>query len=376
LRRVLKLVKKEFIQLLRDRQLLPVVFVLPIVQLILFGYVVRTEIKNIATIVVDHDKTAESRQLIKDFTNAGYFTVVERTNSEQRIVAALDSERASFGLIIPKGYQAALKAEKTAEVMLILDGSDSNAAAQVQSFATRIVAARSSALLVKKLERLKGMATKVASVESRIRVWYNPDLKSVDYMVPGLIGFILTLLTTILTSTAIVREKERGTLEQLIVTPIKRWELILGKVLPFATLGFLEVVVVIFVGVIWFKIPLRGSLFLLLLLCGIFLFATVGQGLLISTLARTLHEAQVTVWFFMLPSMLLSGFIFPIENMPRVIQLLTYLIPLRYFLVMVRGIFLKGVGLAVLWDQVLILLGLGVIIFILSVLRFHKKLAD
>jgi ABC-2 type transport system permease protein len=374
--RVLKLVKKEFIQLLRDRQLLPVVFVLPIVQLILFGYVVRTEIKNIATIVVDQDKTAESRQLIKDFTNAGYFTVVERTNSEQRIITALDSERASFGLIIPQGYQAALKAEKTAEVMLILDGSDSNAAAQAQSFATRIVAARSSSLLVKKLERLKGVATKVASVESRIRVWYNPDLKSVDYMVPGLIGFILTLLTTILTSTAIVREKERGTLEQLIVTPIKRWELILGKVLPFAILGFLEVVVVIFVGVIWFKVPLRGSLFLLLLLCGIFLFATVGQGLLISTLARTLHEAQVTVWFFMLPSMLLSGFIFPIENMPRVIQLLTYLIPLRYFLIMVRGIFLKGVGLAVLWDQVLILLGLGVIIFILSVLRFHKKLAD
>jgi ABC-2 type transport system permease protein len=376
LRRVLKLAKKEFIQLLRDRQLLPVVFVLPIVQLILFGYVVRTEIKNIATIVVDHDKTIESRRLIKDFTNAGYFTIVEESNKEKRIITALDSEQASFALIIPKGYQAALKAGKTVEVMLILDGSDSNAAAQVQSFASRIVAARSTSLLVKKLERLKGVATKVASVESRIRVWYNPDLKSVDYMVPGLIGFILTLLTTILTSTAIVREKERGTLEQLIVTPIKRWELILGKVLPFATLGFLEVVVVIFVGVIWFKIPLRGSLFLLLLLCGIFLFATVGQGLLISTLARTLHEAQVTVWFFMLPSLLLSGFIFPIENMPRFIQLLTYLIPLRYFLVMVRGVFLKGVGLAVLWDQVLILLSFGIIIFILSILRFQKKLAD
>jgi ABC-2 type transport system permease protein len=195
-------------------------------------------------------------------------------------------------------------------------------------------------------------------------------------MVPGLIGMIITMITTIITSVAIVKERERGTLEQLIVTPIKRWELIMGKVLPFVVITFIEIGLVIGVGVWWFGVPFRGNIFLLLALCVAFLFTTVGQGLFVSTISRTQHQAQMTAWFLMMPSMMLSGFIFPIANMPKVIQLFTYVIPLRYFLVIVRGIFLKGVGMAALWDQVLILSLLGIFIFGVSALRFQKRFAD
>lgn len=376
MRRVLLLAKKEIIQLLRDRRLLPLVFIAPVIQLILFGYVVQTEVKNIGVVLVDHDRSQESRIMAEKFTNAGYFTIVARADSEQEMPDFIRSDAATLGLIIPKGFEQSIKAGKTAELMLALDGSDANVGMQAMQYAQRIIAARSQELTAKRLGSMRGIIAKVSTVEPRIRVWYNPDLKSVNYMVPGLIGLILTVITTIITSVAIVKERERGTLEQLIVTPIKRWELILGKILPFVGIAFVEILIITLIGVLWFGVPLRGSILLLLALCVAFLFTTIGQGLFVSTISRTQHQAQMTAWFFMMPAMMLSGFIFPIENMPRAIQLITYIVPLRYFLVIVRGIFLKGVGLAELWSQVLILSVLGVLIVAVSVFRFQKRFAD
>ncbi|MHB8840929.1 MAG: ABC transporter permease [Candidatus Aquicultor sp.] len=376
MKRVLMLAKKEIIQLLRDRRMLPLVFVAPILQLLLFGYVVQTEVKNIGIVLVDHDRTAESKVIAEKLTNGGYFEIEERVDSERSMPELIRSDKATLGVIIPQGYQAAIKAGRTAEIMLVLDGSDANTGVQAQQYASRIIAARAQEIMGRKLSAMKAIIPRIATVEPRVRVWYNPDLKSVNYMVPGLIGLILTIITTIITSVAVVKERERGTLEQLIVTPVKRWELIMGKVLPFVGIAFIEVGLIMSVGMLWFKVPFRGNIFLLLALCLAFLFTTVGQGLFVSTISRTQHQAQMTAWFFMMPAVMLSGFMFPIENMPKVIQLLTYVIPLRYFLVIVRGIFLKGVGMEALWSQVLVLSLLGVFIFGVSVLRFQKRFAD
>lgn len=374
--RILMLARKEILQLLRDKRLLPLAFVAPLLQLILFGYVVQTEVKDIGMVVADYDRTVESRIMAEKFANTGYFEIVKRVNSETDIPAYLRSDKATLGLIIPKGFEHSIKNGRIAELMLVLDGSDANTGVQAQQYAMRIIAARSQELVNGRFSTINTLSTKIANVDSRVRVWYNPDLKSVNYMVPGLIGMILTIITTILTSVAIVKERERGTLEQLVVTPIKRWELILGKVLPYVIISFIEVALVISLGVAWFGVPFRGNILLLLALCVAFLFTTVGQGLLVSTVSRTQHQAQMTAWFFMMPAIMFSGFIFPIENMPKVIQLVTYLVPLRYFLVIVRGIFLKGIGMEELWDQTLILMLLGILIFSISVFRFQKRFAD
>lgn len=371
--RILMLARKEFIQLLRDKRMLPLVFVAPIIQLLLFGYVVQTEVKNIGMVVVDNDKTVESRAITGSFINSGYFTIVKRVDGELEVPKYIRSDKATLGMIIPKGYQNAIKSGRTAELMVVLDGSDATAGVQAQQYASRIVAARSQEIMGRKLNSMKAIIPRISTIEPRVRVWYNPDLKSVNYMVPGLIGLILTMITVLLTSVAIVKERERGTLEQLIVTPIKRWELILGKILPFVVIAFIEIGLIIGVGTLWFGIPFRGNIFLLLALCTAFLFTTVGQGLIISTISRTQHQAQMTAMLFMLPNIMLSGFVFPIENMPKIIQAITYIIPLRYFLVIVRGIFLKGVGMQALWDQVLVLAFLGLLIFSVSVLRFQKR---
>jgi len=374
--RVLILAKKEIIQLLRDKKLLPLVFIAPLIQLILLGYAVQTEVKNIGVVLLDADRTHQSRIIANRFTNAGYFEIVKRVNDESAVRGPLRDDSAKLGIIIPKGFEQDIKAGRNAEIMLIVDGSDANVGVQAQQYATRIIAARSQELMQRRLASIKAVVPNVAVVEPRVRVWYNPDLKSVNFMIPGLIGLIITVITTIITSVAIVKERERGTLEQLIVTPIKRWELILGKILPFIVIAFIEIGLVLAFGVWWFGVPFRGNVLLLLALCTAFLFTTVGQGLLVSTISRTQHQAQMTAWFFMMPAVMLSGFIFPIANMPKVIQLLTYAVPLRYFLVIVRGVFLKGVGINVLWDQVLILTILGVLIFGISVFRFQKRFAD
>lgn len=376
MRRVLMLAKKEFIQLKRDKRMIPLVFIAPLIQLLLFGYVVQTEIKNIDMVVVDSDRSAESRVLTEKFVNAGYFKIAARVDGEAQIAEYIRADKATIGVIIPGGYRDAIASGRTAEVMLVVDGSDSNAGVQAQQFATRIIASRSQELMTKRLAAVRAIAPKISTVEPRVRVWYNPDLKSVNFMIPGLMGLIITIITMLVTSLAIVKERERGTLEQLIVSPISRAELISGKILPFVLIAFIEIGLVLALGIGWFGIPFRGNLLLLLLLCVAFLFTTVGQGLFVSTVSRTQNQALMTTWFFMMPAMMLSGFIFPIANMPVVIQWFTYIVPLRYFLVIVRGIFLKGVGIGALWDEALLLMLLGFLIFGVSVLRFKKRFAD
>ncbi len=372
--RLTYLLKKEFIQLFRDRRLLPLIFVVPLVQLVLFGYVVSTDVKHLSTAVHDQDRSSASRDLIKSFSNAGFFDINYYIASTAEMERLMDKGSVAVVLAIPPDFSKNLKKGQTATIQLIFDGSDSSTANNAMNYASRIVQAKSARIIVKRLA-LQGKGN-VSSLDLRQRVWYNAELKSVNYMVPGLISVILMITTMILTSVAIVREKERGTLEQLIVTPIMRWELILGKTIPFVVVGFVEVVLIILVGKLWFQVPLRGDVGLLLIMCAVFIFNTLGLGLFISTVSHTQQQAMLTSFFFLLPAFLLSGFIFPIENMPRVLQYITYVIPLRYFLVIIRGIFLKGVGLAILWDQALIMAGLGLIIFVLSVLRFQKKLAD
>ncbi|MDP2210896.1 MAG: ABC transporter permease [Candidatus Aquicultor sp.] len=376
MRRILMLAKKEFIQLKRDKRMIPLVFIAPLIQLLLFGYVVQTEIKNIDMVVVDSDRSAESRVLTEKFVNAGYFKIAARVDGEGQIAEYIRADEATIGVIIPSGYRDAIASGRTAEVMLVVDGSDSNAGVQAQQFAVRIIASRSQELMEERLSAVRAIAPKISTVEPRIRVWYNPDLKSVNFMIPGLMGLIITIITTLVTSLAIVKERERGTLEQLIVSPISRAELISGKILPFVLIAFIEIGLVLALGIGWFGVPFRGNVFLLLLLCVAFLFTTVGQGLFVSTVSRTQNQALMTTWFFMMPAMMLSGFIFPIANMPVVIQWFTYVVPLRYFLVIVRGIFLKGVGIGALWDEALMLMLLGVLIFGVSVLRFKKRFAD
>lgn len=373
--RLLHLLKKEFIQLVRDRRLLPLVLVAPVVQLLLFGYVVSTDIKHLSTVVRDQDRSAASRDLVKGFSNAGFFDINYYADSTKEIRRLMDRGDVAVAISIPPDFSRNLKRGETATIQLIFDGSDSSTTNTAANYASRIVQAKSTKIVVQRLARFPGLVG-VGSLDPRLRVRYNEELKSVNYMVPGLISVILMITTMILTSVAIVRERERGTLEQLIVTPITRWELILGKTIPFVLVGFVEVLLIILIGTLWFQVPLRGDVGLLLAMCAVFIFNTLGLGLFISTVSRTQYQATITSFFFLLPAFLLSGFIFPIENMPKVLQYVTYLIPLRYFLVIVRGIFLKGVGLSILWDQALIMAGFGLVIFFLSVLRFQKKFAD
>lgn len=376
MRTVWFILRKEILQALRDRQLLPLIFLIPVMQLIMFGYVATTDIHDIRLYVVDHDRSAASRRLIGRFTDAGLFVPAGRGASDGDVVRALDRGRAQVALVIPPGYSRALAAGDTARVQIVVDGTDSNLGVQAQNYAARIVAAEADELVGERFERIRRLGIQVAAVDARTRVWYNPELASVNFMVPGLIGLLLSIVTVQLTSQAVVKEREAGTLEQLMVTPIARWQLILGKILPFVVLGFIDVIIISVVGVGWFGVPLRGSIGLLLALSAVFLFAILGQGLLVSAVSRNQQQASVTSQIITIPALLLSGFIFPISGMPEWMQMLTYAVPLRYYLVIVRGIFLKGAGLATLWDEVLWLAVLGVVIFAAAAGRFHKRLSD
>jgi ABC-2 type transport system permease protein len=286
----------------------------------------------------------------------------------------LDSGRAQLVVRIPPRFSEDLARNHVAGLQLVLDGSDSMTAGIISGYVNGVVARYSREIAVTRLDRLRRTLPQVPGVEARLRVWYNPELKSANFMVPGVLCTLLLVVTMILTSLAIVKEREIGTLEQLIVTPIHPRELMLGKTLPFVLLGFVDLVLVMTVAVFWFRVPFQGSLLLLLALTATFLLASLGGGLFISTISRTQQQAMVTGFFFMLPSIILSGFMFPIENMPRIIQCLTYVLPLRYFLVIIRGIFLKGNGIDVLWPQALALLALGAAILMLSAVRFTKRL--
>ena len=372
---IFHIITKEFIQFRRDRKMFGLSFVAPVFQLLILGYAANLDVSEIPLIILDQDRTIESRSLIANFTNTGYFKNVGYIERSDEIDHFLDDGHASFALVIPRGFGGKLAAGESSPLQLIADGSETTAGGIGVSYASIIISRFSQDVLLETLQR-RGVTKLPPRLGVEARVWYNPELKSRNFMVPSVLGLLLMVLTMILTSLAIVKEKELGTLEQLVVTPIRSHQLILGKIAPFLIIGLIDVVLVVGVARLFFGLELKGDFWLLFLLNIIFLMTTLGLGLFVSTMAHTQQQAMMTsIFFIMLPMMFFSGFVFPIENMPRIIQGVSYLMPLRYFFVIVRGLFLKGVGLDVLWPQALALFGFGVIILSLSVAKFRKRLS-
>ena len=374
---------KEFIQILQDPRMKAVIFVMPVLQLIVFGYAVTTDVVEIPTAVADFEGSAQTREMVRRFEGSGYFKVIRRPESAAALRELVDRGVVKAALQFDPGFTKDLMRGRTVAVQVIVDGTDSNTASVVMDYANRIIVqynqeASRNALAAQKVAkgtpRSDDLVLRLGGIDLRSRVWYNPDLRSRNYNVPGVIAVIIMLTSLLLTSMAIVREREIGTMEQLMVTPIRPAELILGKTLPFALICFFDVVLITLVAVFWFTVPIRGSLFLLFAATALYLLSTLGIGLFISTVSRTQQQALMSTFFFYLPAVLLSGFMFPIANMPVAVQYVTYANPLRYFLVIIRGFFLKGSGPAVLWPQMLALFILGGTVITASSLRFRKRL--
>lgn len=366
---------KEFIQIFRDTKMKGIIFMMPIIQVLVFGYAVTTDVEHVTTAVYDLDNSVASRELIARFVNSGYFEILEYVTEEDRARNLMDQGKVRTIIRMNSGFGDDLRAGRTAGLQVIVDGTDSNTAGIVLDYSAKIVGEFSRKILVTRSMRLTGSAQEPGRVEMQTRAWFNENLESRNFYVPGVIAIIVMLITLMLTSMAVVREKEIGTMEQIMVTPITSAEFILGKTVPFALIGFADVVLITLIGVFWFEVPIRGNLGLLFLATSLYLMTTLAIGLLISTVSQTQQQAMMSTFFFYFPAVLLSGFMFPIANMPTVIQWLTYLNPLRYFLVIIRGIFLKGVGPEILWPQMVALLIMGLATLWLASSRFKKTLA-
>lgn len=373
--RILTMLRKEFRSVFRDPRMRVVIFGVPLIQTLIFGYAVTLDVRHVKLVLIDRDNTPASRELAARFTGSGYFDLVLATADERAAARALDRGDASAVLQINPQFAAALESDRTAVAQLIVDGSDSNTARFVLNYGMTIANTFNGEMLLQRVQRQLGREVPVGEADLRARAWFNADLESRNFYVPGVIAMLVMLVSLMLTSMAIVREKEAGTIEQIMVTPIRPVEFILGKCAPFVVIGYVDVVLVTVVGLYWFDIPMRGSFLLLLGGATFFLLSTLGIGLFISTVSRTQQQAMMTTFFFFFPAMLLSGFVYPIANMPEPVQWLTYFDPLRYFLILIRGVFLKGVGFDVLWPQVLALLALGVVVMAFAVSRFRKTLA-
>lgn len=372
--RIKHILIKEFIQIFRDPRMKAVIFIMPLIQVMVFGYAVTTDVKDISTAIYDLDQSSQSRSLIREFTYSGYFDVKRNIATDKEQESLIDKSFVNVVIRINRGFAQDLGANRTAQVQLIVDGTDSNTASIILNYANQIVEKYSSVIKNKRAKMLLQRPNDFPKIELKTRAWFNDNLESRNFYVPGVIALIVMLITLLLTSMAIVREKEIGTIEQLIVSPIRSYELIIGKLLPFAVIGLVDAVLVTLVGVLWFKVPIQGNILLLFGSTCLYLLTTLGVGLFISTLASTQQEAMMSTFFFYFPAVLLSGFMFPIANMPKIIQYVTYLNPLRYFLVILRGIFLKGSGVNILWPQMLALLIMGIGILTMSSMRFQKRL--
>jgi ABC-2 type transport system permease protein len=371
--RLLSIIRKEFIQIFRDVRTLVMILIIPIMQLFLLGYSATSDVRNIPLAVLDQSRSHESRALLDSYRAADYFRIAYMVTSETEIEELISAGDARAAVIIPPDYAQRLNDGK-AQVAFILDGSDPTSASTALSAAQLISQAHATEILSERFAR-SGMNMRVQPpVQARTTVWYNPDMISAHFMIPGVIGMILYAIAAILTATSIVRERERGTIEQLIVTPIRPWELIVGKLTPYVILGFFNTVEVLAVGHWWFGMPIRGDLGLILLLSIVFLTTGLGIGLFASTIANTQQEAMLTVWMTLLPSSFLSGFFFPLEAMPKFLQWLSYLMPLRYYLVIIRALLLKGVGLEMIRFDVIARTLFAVGIMTAAALRFHKRL--
>jgi len=372
---------KELIQAFRNPRMRLILFLPPVIQLLVFGYAANMDIRNIPLAVYDLDNSPESREMIVNFAASGYFRLTHWANRPADIKRWLDTGEVSAALQINHGFARQSRQRQGTTIQIIVDGTDSNTASVVVAYAQRIVAEYSRQILVQRIQKLPDIPSEVkkpffirGGIDVQSRAFFNPNLESRNFYVPGIMAFLIMLVTLILTCMSVVREREMGTMEQLIVSPIRPLELILWKTIPFALIGYMDVLFVTAVGVFWFEVPIRGSVFLLLGATTIYLLSSLGIGLFISTISRTQQQALMTMFFFFVPAILLSGFVFPISNMPAVVQYLTYANPLRYFLIIIRGIFLKGSGFDILWPQMLALAILGSTVFTLSSLWFRKRL--
>jgi ABC-2 type transport system permease protein len=350
------------------------VLVIPIMQLFLLGYAATSDVRNVALAVYDQDRSPEARKLLDSFRAADYFRVAFDVDSEKTLRDLIDSGQARAGMIIPPDYSERLQSGGSAQVAFVLDGSDPTVASTALSAAQLIGQQHATQILAERLAR-RGQAGAIQlPVEIRTQVWYNPDLISAYFMIPGVIAMVLFALTAILTATAVVRERERGTIEQLIVTPIRPWELMLGKILPYTCLAFFNVLEVMAIGHYWFKVPIRGDLGLILALSGLFLISTLGIGLLASTFAKTQQEAMLIVWMLLLPALFLSGFFFPLNAMPKLLQWISYVFPLRYYLAIIRSLMLKDITFAAIRPEAIALAIFGLVLMTAAALRFRKRL--
>ncbi|MEQ8173817.1 MAG: ABC transporter permease [Syntrophomonadaceae bacterium] len=367
--RIIAVLKKEFIQMRRDRMTFALVLLIPLVQLLLFGYAIQTEVKHIPTVVFDQSLSEESRELLTAFSSSSYFDILYAAQSYDEVTTYIDSGKAKAGIILPPDFAHNLQRQDPAQVQVLVDASDNMVANQALATANAIGLIRSQKIILNQLH-LEG-----APLDIRVRPWYNPDGITAYYMVPAILGIIVTMTMVIITAAAIVRERERGTMEQLIVTPIKPIELMLGKIIPYVLLGYLQITVALLVGVFFFDVPIRGSLLELYLLTLFFITASLGLGLMVSNIARNQMQAFQMAFMIMLPSIMLSGFLFPREAMPRVIYWISCVIPLTYYLDIIRGIILKGIGFQYLMGQVAVLFVFSVVFVTISTLRFRKTVA-
>jgi len=371
--RLFSIIRKEFIQLFRDKRMLGLILVLPLVQLVLLGYIFSSEVRDLPLAVFDQSHSAEGRALLEAYHAADYFEVTYAAGSEAELRSLIEKGEVGVGLIIPPDYAARLQ-EGQAQVAFIVDGSDPSIANTALSSAQLIAQSYSTRLLGEKLARSGLNLELQLPVDVRTTVWYNPDMISAYFMIPGVIAMILFAITAILTASSVVREREHGTIEQLIVTPIRPWELVVGKILPYVLLGLFDALEVIAFGHWWFGVPLRGSLLLIGMVSALFMLSGLGIGLFVSTIANTQQEALMTVYMMLIPAIFLSGFLFPISNMPIWLQVISYAIPMRYFLNIIRVLMLKGVGLESIRSDVIALVIFGVALMSLAALRIRKRL--
>ncbi len=378
--RIVQIIRKEFYQVLRNRRMRTALFIPPLVQLIIFGYAVNLDVDNVSTAIMDQDNTPMSRQLIDQFRGSGRFNITRVAYSDDDVAKLMDGGKVLAVVRVLPGLERNVSRGNAAAVQVIIDGTNSNTASLISNYANEIVASFDQKLIqLAQQRRLMSMTAgtvsmKSSTIEPRARVWFNADLRSRNYYVPGVMANLIMVVTVMLTAMAIVREKEIGTMEQLMVTPIRPLELMIGKTLPFALVGLIDVTLVTTVALLWFRVPFRGSFLFLLTCSAFFLLTSLGTGLFISTISRTQQQAVMSSFFFATPTFMLSGFSFPIRNMPVAVQYLTYLNPLRYFVEIVRGVFLKGIGFSVLWPQMTVLAFYGITILLLAASRFEKKL--
>ena len=372
---IIQFIIKEFQQFKRDPKMFGIILIAPVIQLIFLGYAANLDVEKVKAVVYDRNKTSTSREFIEKFTSSGYFEIVNYASSYNELEKKLNMGEAILGLVISHDFEEKIIRREPAPLQTIFEGSDGNQASIAAGYVQMIVSKYSKNILTEFMNLTGRKISPAGNLSAEVRVWYNPEMKTRNYMVPGIVGLLVSLVTLVLTSLAIVKEKEIGTMEQLIVTPIRPYQLIAGKLIPFTILGLVSVIIVLLAMRIIFEIPVKGSGIFLLASAFLYILSTLGLGLFISTISKTQQQAMmIAIFAVMMPMIFLSGFAFPIENMPEIIQVISNIIPLKYFNIIIRGVILKGLGFPDLWFEAMILLIMGLVILSLSSLRFRKRL--